>query len=409
MTPRKTLLLAALAALCAPARAVEIKPYGFVLVNYVQSWNRPNYADVPTQAVSASNSTPPNQDLSVFTARQTRLGLNLAGGKGPWDYDLTGVVEADFFGLRNAGSAALDVNASAPRLRLAYLQGKRGDNAVVFGQDWVKAFAPLNPESLAHAAIAPLTASGNLWNRLPQLRWDADWTLGGEWTAGTKVALVRAYSADEAGRTASAPAGSNATNATAADLAGSGEFSGGPAYQALVEFKRKFDGRAFVVGASMQYLRQSFNTSVPQPAGALNHSVHGLLGSAHFSAPLLPALAVTGEGFYGRSDQGLNGLGGVYNDQGCVRTSLARGGFVQAQVKPIKDWRFNAMAGFESIDELGLAAGAIYRNETAAVNAIWDASPDLALSLEIGRIHSYFVNALAGDTKNAALSAQYRF
>ena len=402
-----TLLAAALAA--APAGAVEVKPYGFVLVNYVQSWGRPNYPDVPTQAVSASNATPPNQDVSMFTARQSRLGLNLSGSKGPWDSDLTGTVEADFYGLRNAGSGALDANASAPRLRLAYLQMKKGDHAVVFGQDWVKAFAPLNPDSLAHMAVAPLSNSGNLWNRLPQLRWDADWALGGDFVAGTKLALVRPHSADEAGRVASAPAGNVATNATAADLAGSGEFSGGPAYQALVELKRKFDGRPFVAGASMQYLRQSFNTSVPQPAGALNHRVDGLLGAFHFSAPVLPVLAFSGEAFYGRSEQGLNGLGTTYNDLGNVRTSQARGGWVQATVKPVKDWRFNAMGGFESLDTTGIAAGGIFRNETLSFNAIWDASADLALSLELGRIHSYFVSGLAGDTENAALSAQYRF
>lgn len=405
------LLLAGLAAAlaAAPAGAVEVKPYGFVLANVVQSWGRPNYADVPTQAVSASNATPPNQDLSAFTARQTRLGLNLGGAKGPADSDLTGVVEADFFGLRNAGSAALDVNASAPRLRLAYLQAKRGDQAVVFGQDWTKAFAPLRPESLAHVAIPALTNAGDLWNRLPQLRWDADWALGGDWRAGTKLALARPFSADESGRVASAPAGNTATNATAADLAGSGEFSGGPAYQALAELKRMFGGREFVLGASMQYLRQSFNSAVPAPAGALNHRVDGVLGAAHFVAPVLPALTLSGEGFYGRSDQNLNGLGSVYDDLGYARTSQTRGGFLQAQVKPVPGWRLNAMGGFESLDQTGLAAGTIYRNETAAVNAIWDASADLALSLELGRIHSYFVGALAGETKSAALSAQYKF
>jgi len=407
---RKTLAaLAAAILLAAPARSVEVKPYGFVLANYLENWNRPNFADVPTQAVSASNAQPPNQNTSVFTARQTRLGLNLSGGKGPRESELSGVIEGDFFGLRNAGTAGLDVNAPAPRLRLAYVQAKRGDHTLVFGQDWVKAFAPLNPISLVHAAIAPLSASGNLWNRLPQLRWDAEWSLTGDWKAGTKVALVRSFSADEAGRTASAPSGNNATAATAADLAGSGEFSGGPAYQALVELKRKVDGRTWTLGASMQYLRESFNSLVPPPAGATNHRVDGLLGSVHFVLPVLERLEFSGEGFYGRSDQNLQGLGTVYNDLGTVRTSQTRGGYAQAQVKPLRDWRFHLMAGFESIDELGLAAGSIYRNETIAANAMWDVSPELTLSAEFGRIHSYFVGALAGETKSLGLAAQYKF
>lgn len=397
-------VLAAGVLAAAPTFAVDVKPYGFILANYAQSWSRPNFADVPTEAVSDSNAQPPNQNLSLFTVRQSRLGLNLSGSKGPWDSDLTGVVEIDFFGLRNTGSAGLDVNTVAPRLRLAYMQAKRGDQAVFFGQDWVKAFAPLNPESLVHVAIAPLSNSGNLWNRLPQLRWDADWDLGGDWGAGTKVALVRSFSADEAGRTAGA-----ATVATASDLAGSGEFSGGPAYQALTELKRKLGGRTFVVGASMQYLRESFNSVVPQPAGAQNRQVDGLLGSAHFVLPLMEAATLSGEGFYGRSDQNLNGLGTVYNDAGTVRTSQTRGGFAQLQIRPVKGWRFNIMTGFEDLDQTGMPAAAIYRNETISANAMWVASPDLTLSLEFGRIHSYFVSALAGDTKSLALAAQYRF
>lgn len=396
--------------LAVPSRAAEIKPYGFVLVNYVQNWNRPNFADVPTQAISESNAQPPNQNLSLFTARQTRLGLNISGSKGPWDSDLSGGVEIDFFGLRNTGSAGLDINSVAPRMRLAYIQAKRGNHAVVFGQDWVKAFAPLNPESLAHAGITPLSNSGNLWNRLSQLRWDADWELGGDWGAVTKMALVRSFSADESGRTTTA-GGVAVPSASASDLAGSGEFSGGPAYQALAELKRKIDGRTFVIGASMQYLRESFNSVVPQPAGAQNHRVDGLLGSGHVLFPILASVTLSAEGFLGRSDQNLNGLGTVYNDLGTVRTSQTRGGFAQAQVKPIQNWRFNAMAGFESIDQTGLAAGAtaIYRNETLAANAIWDATTDLALSLEFGRIRSYFVGALAGETKNLGIAAQYRF
>lgn len=401
---RSSVLALLLAAAASSAFAVDVKPYGYVLVNYVQDWNRPNFADVPTQAVSASNATPPNQDLSVFTARQTRLGLNFSGSKGPWDSDLTGVVEADFFGLRNAGSAGLDVNASAPRLRLAYVQAKRGGQSVLFGQDWTKAFAPVRPESLAHQAIAPLTNSGDIWNRLTQLRWDADWDLGGGWGAGTKLALVRSFSADEAGRTSGTTGA-----ATSSDLAGSGEFSGGPAYQALVELKRAIAGRTWTIGASMQYLRESFNIVVPQPAGAQNHAVDGLLGSAHFVLPVSAAVTVSGEGFYGRSDQNLNGLGTVYNDLGTVRTSQTRGGFAQMQVKPRKDWRVNAMGGFESVDATGLATGAIARNETVAVNALWDASADLTLSAEFGRIHSYFAGALAGETKSLGLAAQYRF
>lgn len=410
--PARLAALAALAAILAlPASAfaaVEIHPYGFILASYVQSWGRPNNVEVPSQAASGDSLAASNQNTSIFSARQSRLGLNLAGGKGPKDSDLSGALEADFYGLRNSGSSGFDVLASAPRLRLAYIQAKDGRDAVVFGQDFTKAFAPLNPVSLEHVGTAPLTNSGNLWNRIPQLRWDRSWAPADGWAVNTKVALVRAFTADETGRTTKVNTTTFAVPVSV-DAAGSGEFSGGPAYQALAEVQRKIDGRVCLAGVSVQHVRESFNAAVPAPAGASNHKVSGWLWAAHFDLPVLSLFGVSGEAFYGRGNQNVNGLGSVYSDLGEIRLSQVRGGWAQAAVKPVKDWRVNAMAGYESLDQLGLASATIYRNETAAVNAMWDVSPELTLAVELGRIHSYYVKARAGDSENAGFSAQYRF
>jgi hypothetical protein len=394
--------------LALPAGAVEIHPYGFLLAGYVESWGRTNNAEVPTQATSAGTLAASNQKTSVFTARQSRLGLNLVGGKGPKDSDLSGALEADFYGLRNTGTSSLDAMASAPRLRLAYIQAKRGSDTVVFGQDWTKAFSPLIPTSLMHVGAPALSNSGNLWNRIPQLRWDRAWGLPADWAVNTKLAVVRSFTGDETGRTTTA-GGTTFAVPNSVDTAGSGEFSGGPAYQALAQIQKKIDGRVFLAGVSGQYLRESFNAAQPPPAGAKNNQVAGWLWSAHFDLPVCPMLELTGAAFYGRGDQNQNGLGSVYNDQGTLRQSLARGGWAQATVRPIKDLRFNAMAGFESIDQLGLAAGTIYRNESSAVNAMWDVSPELTLAVELGRIHSYYLAALSGDSENLGFSAQYKF
>ncbi|HVE12711.1 MAG TPA: hypothetical protein VNI01_04905 [Elusimicrobiota bacterium] len=409
MKPRLALLLAA-AALPAPAMgaSVEVHPYGFLMANYAQAWGRANAADVPTQAVSGGVSAASNQNTSLFTARQSRIGLGLSGGKGPWDSDLSGVLEADFFGPRNSGSSSSDALAAAPRLRLAYIQARRGDDVVVFGQDWIKAFAPLNPTSLAHTGTAPLSNSGNLWNRIPQLRWDRAWGLPRAWAINTKLALVRSFTGDETGRTATAGGTTFAVPASL-DTAGSGEFSGGPAYQALVELDKTAAGRHFVAGLSGQYLRETFNAALPPPGGASNNQVAGWLVAAHFSLPFHPLFELSGEAFYGHGNQNVNGLGSVYSDLGSVRQSQVRGGWAQAAARARPDLRFDVMAGFEDVDQTGLAVASIYRNEAMALNAIWDASPELALSVELGRIHSYYVAALAGDSENLGFAAQYKF
>ena len=392
----------------APAGAVELHPYGFLLAGYIENWGRTNSAEVPTQATSAGTTAASNQNTSEFTARQSRLGVNLIGGKGPFDSDLSGVIEMDFYGLRNTGTSSLDTLASAPRLRLAYIQAKRGDDTVVFGQDWVKSFAPLTPTSLLHVGSPALSNSGNLWNRIPQLRWDRTWGLKDDWSVATKAALLRSFTGDETGRTTTA-GGTAFAVPSSVDTAGSGEFSGGPAYQALAEIHKKIDGRDFFAGVSGQYLRESFNAAEPAPAGTKNNQVAGFLWSAHFDFPVHEKLEFTGEAFYGRGDQNQNGLGSVYNNLGSIQQSLARGGWFQTTVKPIKKWSVNAMAGFESVDELSVAAGTIYRNESEAVNVMWDVSPEMTLALEFGRIHSYYLAALSGDSENSGFSAQYKF
>jgi hypothetical protein len=120
-------------------------------------------------------------------------------------------------------------------------------------------------------------------------------------------------------------------------------------------------------------------------------------------------LELKGEGFYGRGDQDMNGLGAVYDNAGAVGQSLVRGGWVQATLKPVDKWSVNAMAGFESDQEDSIASGAIYRNGEEAVNVMWDVSPELTMSLEFGHIHSFYVAADSGNDYNTAFGVKYKF
>ena len=63
------------------------------------------------------------------------------------------------------------VNADLFRLRLAYGRIDWANNSLEVGQDWA-VFAPLNPTSLASYAIPGFATSGNLWNRMPQIRYE---------------------------------------------------------------------------------------------------------------------------------------------------------------------------------------------------------------------------------------------
>lgn len=387
-----------------PARALELKPYGFVLVNAIEHWNRPNFLDIPTQAVSTDD--PDTRDVySAFHVRQTRLGLNAKGAVGPAGSAASAVVEADFWGNRASGSAGNDVLQASPRLRAAAVQLQWERHSLLLGQDWLKAFSPLNPASLMHQAIPPMHNSGNLWNRAPQARWEGRFEASDAPAAlVARAALARPFSADQAGRTTAGVAA-----ASQPDQPGSGESAGAPALQALLEASRKLDGREFSAGVSGQYLRQRFRPGVAAgPAGAASGVADGLLGSAHATLPVLEAFELSGEAFYGRSNMGLQGLGQVYADGSRIRTSRTRGGWMQGTLKPAAGWKVHAAHGVEKLDETGLAAGRVYRNESSTLNAVWDSSKDLSFSAEYGLIRTFFVGKASGRTHSLGLAAMLK-
>lgn len=408
---RHSFLCALFAALASPhgASAAELKPYGFVLVNAIEHFNRPNFLDVPTQALSTDDRDT-RDTYGNFHVRQSRLGLNAQGVVGPGASLGSATIELDLWGNRASGAAGNDALQSGVRLRLAFVQLQWERHSLVLGQDWVKAFSPLNPTSLVHQAIAPFSNSGNLWNRTPQARWEGK--LLPEESGATvlaRAALARAFSADQAGRTTTA-AGTAVPSVSQPDQPGSGESSGLPAVQALLEASRKLPNGTLAVGVSGQYLRQRFLPGVVSgPAGAAQGTTDGLLGSAHATLPLLKSVELSGEAFYGRSDMGLQGLSQVYADGTSVRTSQTRGGWVQAAFKPRAAWKLHLAHGVAKVDETGLAIGRTYRNESTVANAIWEAAKELSFSIEYGLIRTFFVGKAAGRTHSLGLAALYKF
>src|SRR5205809_37353 len=93
--------------------------------------------------------------------------------------------------------------------------------------------APTKALSILSRAIPALSAAGNLWNRLPQIR--------GEYKDsgfGVKFGLLRPFSADETGRLTGTTGQANQT-----DQPGSGELGRVPMIQALAEVTPKIAGR----------------------------------------------------------------------------------------------------------------------------------------------------------------------
>lgn len=99
------------------------------------------------------------RDNLLQTAIQTRVGVRGTGTRA-LDADVTGVIEADFFG------GPLDANISLLILRLAYVRLDWPTHSVLFGQDWSPLFAPVFPGTISFNTGAPFQP----FARQPQVR-----------------------------------------------------------------------------------------------------------------------------------------------------------------------------------------------------------------------------------------------
>lgn len=217
---------------------VEVTPYGFILVNGGISDRIAT--DIPFRA----NLTDSGDARTTFllTARQTRVGLRLSADRNTWS--ASGSIELDFWGRK--GSAANGASMqSAPRLRLAFFTLKKDRVSLLFGQNWT-IFAPLSPNSLAHVSIPPLSGSGNLWNRMPQIRIDYTFPAGDQGSILLQAAAVRPIAAD-------------ATGDGQAELLGAGEHSGLPFGQARLAWVESH----FTFGVSTHVGQEDWQQAYP--------------------------------------------------------------------------------------------------------------------------------------------------
>ena len=138
---------------------VRAVPYGTIYFNAFGSSGGTNNADVPLFA------TPTGAGNVSASVRQTRLGLRLQASN-VLRANLTGVIEADFFG--GFPAVGIGENFGVVRVRLASARLDWERTSLTVGQDWMT-FVPNNPPSIAAAGI-PQLAAGNNWARLPQVK-----------------------------------------------------------------------------------------------------------------------------------------------------------------------------------------------------------------------------------------------
>jgi hypothetical protein len=357
------------------ASKLPVKIYGSVLFNANYLSHGANTIDIPL--FPQKRGTSPDQDHQNFntTLRQTRFGLRY-DGKIFDDAKLGGVFEFDLLGGKPG--FANGVNFDIFRVRLAYGRIDWTNNSLEAGQDWA-VFSPLNPTSLASYAIPGFSTSGNLWNRMPQLRYEHR---GGD---KSKFIFTTALLDPNAGDSSGTPA---------VRVIGLGERGSIPAFETRFGFTTPSHGKESSAGVSGHYSR--LLGAPGNPAGTTIRSPidsYGVSGDANLW--LSSGFRVTGEAFHGRA---LGIFSGDIAQSAVVIAGRARGinssgGWVELHGEAptgyqgtLKNLSANFGYGIEDNRDQDLIVGNRKQNQTYMMNGQYKFSPNFTMALEYRRV-----------------------
>ncbi len=372
-----------------------ITVYGTLLVNSVYDTALMNIGDIPLFTAKQGSDALGNDKGYLMTARQSRIGLRydspdtVAGAK------LSGQLEIDFLGGKAPFVNGVDMDL--PRLRIAYGRLDWKNFSFEAGQDWV-VFAPLNPTSLAEFAIPSMSASGNPWNRLPQIRVEAHGSLGGGLSLLAQVAAIDPNMGDY-----------NTLAFASTRPLGIGERGRSPGVDARLALTGKHNDRDYTVAFSSHYANGKNSGTVGSLTEQLPLNSWGT--AIDYSLPFTKKFNLTGELYTGRAlgiysvtaGEAIEPVGSL-GDLG-VRSS---GGWMQAQYSFNTRWQMNLAYGIDSPNVHDLPVGSRTRNQSYMGNIMYKLTPHATIAWEYRRLLTDFRNQLTanerGDTANLALA-----
>jgi hypothetical protein len=371
-----------------------VRFYGTLLLNISTAGTAQVGQDVPLWPLpGSSNVTFPDGTTkraglvhdTIFTARQSILGLQVTSAKPVAGWTASGLAEMDFFGSRPIDPTLQpqDRVLNQPRLRRAYLQLDKGTWKIVAGQDKM-IIAPLDPISLSHVAIPLGASAGDLWAWLPQVRVENREKFGNTTTLFQAGVLRPSFGdprlSDQAALTG------NAIDS----FSGFGERSGQPFYQARVAVSHPINGRNATVGAGGHYGREQ--------VGA-NREIDSWAFALDATLPVSSRFIFRGEGFAGSNlvpfdggiIQGIAFVAPLLNASGAILTPAkikkigAGGGWVEGIVPLTLDNKnvFYAGAGTDDPRDRDLLPGST-RSKNSFVWASYfrKLGPDVTAAVE---------------------------
>jgi len=363
------------------ASKYRLRLSGIVLMNLVSNQGVVDSIDLPTLAYAR----PAGDSGGSFgaTLRQSEIGFEafgptVAGAKTRADLQLD--LAGGFPAVPNG------MNSGLMRLRTGTMRMDWTNTSVVAGQDGIF-FSPNSPTSFASLAIPALSAAGNLWGWIPQIRVEHRVALGEESSLIFQGGILDPVS----GEAPTTPSGGYYPQA------GPGEASRQPAYGTRIAWTRNVFGQPLRVGVGGFYSRQDYGFS---------RNVDGWAGMTDIELPLNHQFSLSGKFYRGRA------LGGLYGGIGRsvlfsgdptlasteVQALNSVGGWAQLKYRPANKWEFNAAFGMDNPYASDLkyfpyaqAYGdpTLARNQGSFVNMIYRPRSDLLFSAEYRHLTTY--------------------
>jgi hypothetical protein len=376
---------------------IKVQPYGALWSNFFYNVGAVNNIDVPFLATSSTGA-----DTIGATARQTRVGLKASIPNALGGGAIKGHFESDFFaGMANS---AFQASKPIPRIRIASIALEWEHLRILIGQDWM-IFAPQNPATLAHAAVPGFAATGNLWDRAPQLRFEW-WRGSGAFKYGVQAALYAPV--DNELFSGATVADQTYALFRAADPVALSRYPGG---QARLWFGLGMpSGKQAVLGVAShthfeRYFFEGGAEALLQASGV----------AVDLALPVTAWLSLSGEFFWGKNLESFMGgaMQGVKKttapaSDGSGKTVLTAareigtmGGWAQLSLMPTPVWSLHLGFGIDQPNEDDVASKARTRNTAGYVGLGITPHERLKFAVEY--------NWLETQSKGAAIQTAHHF
>ena len=342
-----------------------IRVTGMALFNAFLNGAANGGSDYPTLASLTAGT-----DHGGATMRQTVIGLEFRGPETIWGGKVHGDVYFDFFG---GSGQVLD---QLLRIRTGSIQVDWKSRSLMAGLE-KPIFAPREPNSLAQVGVSPLTATGNLWLWIPQIKFEQQFQLGDQARLRAQVGVV----ATQERLSYQASNYTPTIESTRPGLEGRFGFTFGSP-----------EGRRLEIAPG-------FHTSVTHVADT---SIPSNLVSADWFFNPLSKLEFSGAFFSGQNVAHL-GTGRIAQGFTVLADSVAhpvhsKGGWAQWTWLPLRRLSFNFFGGMQDDRNSDLLSGRIGKNQKYGANFFYRLAPNVLVSFEASQLRTTYINI--GDRIN---------